>query len=321
MVKMTDQINLIWLQGQGCTGCTISITGGSHPSIVDVLTGFMPQVEGINLAYHPTLMLSWGENSMKILEDARNGKYDPFVLILEGAIPDEDKAKASGGFYCGIGDSGDGIVTLTDILPDLAKRTAASVAIGTCASFGGIPHGKPNPTGAKSLMDFLGKEYKSTLGLPVINLPGCPPMGDNIIEAVAHLVLAVRGALPVPELDELNRPVFLYGETVHEICPRAGYFATGEYSDNFGEGHCMGMLGCKGIITHCNVPKRGFIEGIGGCTTVGGICIGCAEPEFPDEPFSPFLKKAPVISYGTEAIADIRGKVSALLSRLKPRRI
>jgi len=318
---MINQINLIWFQGQGCTGCTISITGGSHPSIVDVLTGFMPQVRDINLVYHPTLMLSWGENAMKILKDAKDGRYDPFVLILEGAIPDEDRAKETGGFYCGIGDLDDEIVTLTDILPELANRAAASVAVGTCASFGGIPHGKPNPTGAKSLRDFLGSDYRSTLNLPVINLPGCPPMGNNIIEAIAHLVLTIRGKLPVPELDNYNRPVFLYGETVHEICPRAGHFACGEYSENFGEIFCMGMLGCKGIITHCNVPRRGFIDGIGGCTTVGGICIGCAEPEFPDEPFSPFLKKAPAISYGIEAVADIKGKIYAILSRLKPRGI
>ncbi len=318
---MADSINLIWLQGQGCTGCTISITGGSHPSIVDVLTGFLPQVEGINLVYHPTLMLPWGGDAMKILEDAKAGKYDPFVLILEGAIPDEDKARRNGGFYCGIGEINDQMVTLTDVIPDLAKRAGALVAVGTCASFGGIPHGKPNPTGAMSLMDFLGKDYKSTLGLPVINISGCPPMGENIIEALAHLVLTVRGALPVPELDRYNRPTFLYGETAHEVCPRAGYYASGKYSDEFGDPACMGMLGCKGPISNCNVPRKGFVGGVGGCTTVGGICIGCTEPEFPDEPYSPFLKKAPATTYGIEAIGDITGKISALIGRLKPRSI
>ncbi len=316
-----DQINVIWLQGQGCTGCTISLTGGTHPSIVDVLTGFMPQIEGINLAYHPTLMAEWGEHASQVLADAACGKYDPFVLVVEGAVPDEEKAGKTGGYYCAIGDLDGEMILFGDMLSKLAKRAGAVVAVGTCASFGGIPHGEPNPTGAKGVLEFLGKDYKSGLELPVINISGCPPQGEFIIEALGHLVLTARGALPVPELDKHNRPVFLYGPKAHEICPRAGYFAAGKYSDEFGEPYCMGLLGCKGPITHCLVPSRGFIEGVGGCTTVGGICIGCTEPEFPDEPFSPFLKKAPAGAYIEESIGDIKGKVSAFISRAKTREI
>lgn len=316
-----DQINLIWIQGQGCTGCTVSLTGGTHPSIVDVLTGFMPQIEGINLVYHPTLMAAWGEEASQVLEDAQNGKYDPFVLVVEGAVPDEEKAASEGGYYCSIGDLNGEMIVFNDVLSNLSKRAGAVVAVGTCSSFGGVPHGKPNPTGAKSVLEFLGKEYKSSLGLPVINISGCPPQGETIIEALGHLVLTARGALSVPELDEHNRPVFLYGPKAHEICPRAGYFAEGKYSKDFGDVECMGMLGCKGPITHCLVPSRGFVEGVGGCTTVGGICIGCTEPEFPDEPFAPFLKKAPFGAYASETIRDIAGKMSALLERLVSRKI
>ena len=66
---MVEQLNVIWLQGQGCTRCTVSLTGGTHPSIIDVLTGFMPQIEGINLVYHPTLMLPWGEEALGDIPD------------------------------------------------------------------------------------------------------------------------------------------------------------------------------------------------------------------------------------------------------------
>ncbi|ODS37107.1 hypothetical protein BEH94_02240 [Candidatus Altiarchaeales archaeon WOR_SM1_SCG] len=316
-----DEINIIWIQGQGCTGCTVSLTGGTHPSIVDVLTGFMPQLEGLKLVYHPTLMATWGEEASQVLADAQEGKYDPFVLIVEGSVPDEKKACRDGGYYCSIGDLNGEMIVFSDVLSKLSKRAGAIVAVGTCSSFGGIPHGKPNPTGAKSVLEFLGKDYKSALGLPVINISGCPPQGETIIEALGHLVLTARGALPVPELDEHNRPVFLYGPKAHEICPRAGYFAEGKYSKEFGDAHCMGMLGCKGPITHCLVPSRGFIEGVGGCTTVGGICIGCTEPEFPDEPFAPFLKKAPAGAYAEETIGDIKGKISAILGRLTSRKI
>lgn len=320
--KMTlEKINVVWIQGQGCTGCTVSVTGGTNPDLINVFTGFLPQIEGINLVYHPTIMVPWGEDASKILDDVINGKYDPFVLVVEGAVPDEKKAQETGGYYCGVGEIDGKMMLFDDVLLKLSKRAGAVVAVGTCASFGGIPHGNPNPTGAKGVINFLGKDYKSGLGLPVINLPGCPPSGETIIEALGHLVLTARGALPVPELDADNRPVFLYGPKVHEICPRAGYFAGGKYSSEFGEPYCMGMLGCKGIITHCQVPKKGFVEGAGGCTTVGGICIGCTEPEFPDEPFSPFLQKAPVGPYASEAMEDMVAKVKAVLSRLLSRKI
>ncbi len=318
---MADKLNIIWLQGQACTGCTISLTGGTHPSIVDVLTGFMPHIEGINLVYHSTLMLSWGEEATKVLKDAENGKYDPFVLVVEGSVPDEDNAKSSGGYFCGIGEIDGKMITLNDVLPTLAKRAGAVVAVGTCASFGGIPHGTPNPTGSKGVLEFLGKDYKSALGLPVINISGCPPHGEYMIEALGHLVLTARGVLPVPELDEHNRPKFLYGEKAHETCPRAGHYCEGDYSKEFGDAGCMGLLGCKGPISHCDVPRRGFVEGAGGCPTVGGICIGCTEPEFPDEPFGPFLRKAPTSAYTSETIKDVVGKISAVLGRLSPRKI
>ncbi len=317
-----DKINLIWLQGQGCTGCTVSLTGGTHPNVVDVLTGFMPQIEGISLVYHPTLMATWGEEASQVLKDAGNGRYDPFVLIVEGSVPDEKKACSEGdGYYCSIGDLNGEMLIFSDVLLNLSKRAGAVVSVGTCSSFGGIPHGKPNPTGAKSVLKFLGKDYKSALGLPVINIPGCPPQGEIMIEALGHLVLTARGVLPVPALDEHNRPVFLYGPKAHEVCPRAGYYASGKYSNEFGEAYCMGLLGCKGPITHCLVPARGFVEGVGGCTGVGGICIGCTEPEFPDEPFGPFLKKAPAGAYVEETIGDFKGKISAIIGRLKSRTI
>ncbi|OQX20983.1 MAG: hypothetical protein BWK75_04160, partial [Candidatus Altiarchaeales archaeon A3] len=151
-----EKINVVWIQGQGCTGCTVSVTGGTNPDLINVLTGFLPQIEGINLVYHPTIMGPWGENASKILDDAINGKHDPFVLVVEGAVPDEKKAKETGGYYCSVGETGGKMMLFDDVLLKLSKRAGAVVAIGACASFGGIPHGNPNPTGAKGVVDFLG---------------------------------------------------------------------------------------------------------------------------------------------------------------------
>lgn len=315
-------INLVWLQGQGCTGDTVALISAREPSLVDALTGILPEVSDINLAYHPTVMAPWGEGALKVLDDAKEGKLDPFVLILEGAVPDEEKAEKNGGYYCGVGDKDGKLVTLNELLLSLKDKAAAVVALGTCAAYGGIPSGNPNPTGARGLLDFFGKEYKSTLGLPVINVPGCPAPGDSSIKTLAYLALVARGVLTAqPQLDEHNRPVFLYGELAHHLCPRAGSLAHGAFSREFGEPHCMGLLGCKGPITHCSVPRDGFAEGVGGCPTVGSPCIGCTEPGFPDAPYSPFLKKAPAWDWTVDAIADTIGHVKAALTRLTKRRI
>ena len=316
-----ERINVIWLQGQGCTGDTVSIAGATYPSLTDILNGFLPQAMGITLQYHPTLMLPHGEEAQKALKAAVKGELDPFVLILEGSIPDESLAKETNGFWCMMGEEEGKLMTFNDWLDRLAEKAAAVVAVGTCAAYGGIPHGNPNPTGAKGAYQYFGKDWKSKLGIPVICIPGCPAQGDHMTETLTHLVLTVRGLLPPPALDKYNRPLFIFEHLVHENCPRAGFFACGKYSKEFGEPYCMGLLGCKGPITHCDVPRRGFIDGIGGCPTIGSICIGCTEPEFPDGPFSPVFKKAPPGVFASEAVRDILGKIYALLHRLKRRKI
>ncbi|MCK5576724.1 MAG: hypothetical protein KAI14_00255 [Dehalococcoidales bacterium] len=315
-------INLIWLQAQGCTGDTVSLINASEPSLVDALTGILPEVGDIRLAYHPTIMAPWGETALGVLDDAKDGKLDPFVLLVEGAIPDEDKAASLGGHYCAIGDKNGELVTATEILMDLKDKAAAVVAVGTCATFGGVAAASPNPTGAKGVMDFLGSGYKSTLGLPVINVSGCPAPGDHYIKTLVYLVLVVRGVLAAPPaLDKHNRPTFLYGELAHHLCPRAGTLANGQFSHEYGDAECMGLLGCKGPISYCTVPRDGFAGGLGGCPTVGAICIGCTEPGFPDAPFSPFLKKSPAWPWVVHAINDTIGHVKAAATRLIPRSI
>lgn len=321
MAEKLAPINLIWLQGSGCTGDTVALISARDPSLVDVMTGVLPEVEGINIAFHPTIMVPHGEHAMSALDDAKAGKLDPFVLVLEGAVPDEKIAKRTGGFFCAIGDKDGKIVLLTEVLDALKDKAAAVVAVGSCAAYGGPAAGSPNPTGCMGLYDYYGRSYRSKLGLPVINIPGCPSPGDSTLKALAYMVLVARGAAAVPELDEYNRPLFLFGELVHHICPRAGYLAEGKFSHHYGEPYCMGLLGCKGPIVHCRVPKYGFANGYGGCPNTGSPCIGCTEPGFPDKPFSPFLQKSPISPWVKEGILDNIGKVRATLHRLVKRSI
>ena len=309
-----EEINLIWLEGQDCAGCTISTKQASNPTLIDVLTGTIPGLGGLKLVYHPTLMFEWGEDASKILIDAMEGKYDPFVLILEGAIPEE--AKAAPGVYCVIGEYDERLLKLSDTIDGLSKKCAAAVAIGTCASYGGIPHGSPNPTGAKGLLDYLGKGWKGALGLPVICIPGCPPRADNIVQVLGHAVLAARGIAPLPEIDEWHRPVYFYGNTIHKLCPICGFYAGGEDAHVFGETGCLGALGCKGIITHCNAATM-WMDGYGGCTRTGVPCFGCADPNFPDPPTSPFFAKAPASPFVAEMMKGMWAHMKMGFARLK----
>jgi hydrogenase small subunit len=91
----------------------------------------------------------------------------------------------------------------------------------------------------------------------------------------------------------------------------------GKNSHEFGEPYCMGLMGCKGPISHCDVPRRGYIEGVGGCPTVGSPCIGCTEPAFPDAPLSPFLAKAPASFFIAEKIHGLTGGLEGVWGRIK----
>ncbi|HWC26230.1 MAG TPA: hypothetical protein VG474_06560, partial [Solirubrobacteraceae bacterium] len=166
------------------------------------------------------------------------------------------------------------------------------VAIGTCATWGGIPAAAGNITGSMSLADFLGKDYRSALGVPVVNVPGCSPIGDNFTETVAAVLLFLQNLGPLPKFDELGRPAGLFEETVHRHCPKAGYYEEGVCAKEPGDNECLVEIGCWGPVVQCNIVERGAISHMGGCMVAGGACIGCTMPGFPDK-YSPFYKAPP----------------------------
>jgi hydrogenase small subunit len=94
---------------------------------------------------------------------------------------------------------------------------------------------------------------------------------------------------PAPELDEALRPAWLFGRTVREGCNRAGFTEQGNFATEYGDDpRCLVKLGCKGPVVKCNVPVRGWQSGVGGCPNVGGICMACTMPGFPDK-YMPFM--------------------------------
>lgn len=299
-------VHAYWLAGMSCDGCSVAVTGATAPSVEDLLVGRLPGVPRLVL-HHPVLSVEAGEEFVKNYELAADGKLNaPYVVIYEGSIANEDLAKQDGGYWCAMGvnvinDAYDSTpVTTADWLKRLAPGAAAVIAIGTCATWGGIPAAVGNPTGAMSVMDFLGEDYRSALGLPVVNIPGCSPIGDNFSETVATVLLFLNGLGPLPEFDELGRPAWLFNETVHRRCTRAGYYEEGVFAEKYGDKECLVEIGCWGPVVQCNITSRGAINHLGGCMNTGGICIGCTMPGFPDR-FAPFYKKAPGSTVSTTA--------------------
>jgi hydrogenase small subunit len=170
-----------------------------------------------------------------------------------------------------------------------------------------------NPTGCMGLADYLGWGWRSKAGLPIVNVPGCPVQPDNFMETFLYLLYQVAGLAPMIPLDDQLRPTWLFGSTVHEGCDRAGYYEQGDFADEYGSPKCIVKLGCWGPVVNCNVPKRGWMAGIGGCPNVGGICIGCTMPGFPDK-FMPFMDEPPGARISTNTVGLYGKAITALRS-------
>ena len=309
-------VHAFWLAGMSCDGCSIAAVGATQPSVEQLLTGAIPGMP-IVVLYHSVLSVNAGEAFVANYEKAANDELDaPYVVIFEGSVADESLAAEFGGYWSGMGarivDGESQPIPTAEWLQRMAPHAAAVIAIGTCATWGGVPAALGNVTNSMGVADFLGADYRSTFGLPVINIPGCSPVGDNFTETIAAVLLFLQGIGPLPQFDELGRPAWLFGETVHRGCTRAGYYEEGTFAHNFGDKECLVEIGCWGPVVQCNINQRGAINHVGGCMNVGAPCIGCTMPSFPDG-FAPFYKKPP----GT-ALSSTSSKVyGSVIRRLR----
>lgn len=311
------KVHAFWFAGMSCDGCTVAVTGATSPSVEALLLGSHPGLPQVVL-HHPVVNMESGPAYTKAAEQAVTGELDaPYVIIMEGSVADETRAVPGGGYFAAQGeqpwgpDGQERSVTTEEWVARLAPGAAASIAIGTCATWGGIPSAEGNPTGAMSLMDFLGKDYRSAFGLPVVNVPGCAPVGDNFTETVAAILYFLQGFGPLPEFDELGRPAWLFGETVHRHCVRGAYYEEGDFAEAFGDPNCLVEVGCWGPVVNCNIASRGAIRHVGGCMNSGGACIGCTMPGFPDK-FTPFYKTPPGSAVSTAASRALGSMVRPL---------
>jgi hydrogenase small subunit len=246
--------SVIWLQFQECTGCTESLLRSDHPTLDKLI------LDLISLDYHETLFAAAGHQIEAARVSAMKENKGKYILVVEGAIPVKD-----GGIYCKVGGR-----TAIDLARECAADAAAVIAIGSCASWGGMPATAPNPTGASSLASVLGK--------PVVSIPGCPPNPYNFLSTVVHFL--TFGSLP--ELDAKGRPKFAYGRLIHENCERRAHFDAGRFATQFGDeghkaGYCLYKLGCKGPETYANCPSVHFNDTDTWPVGCGHPCIGCSE--------------------------------------------
>jgi hydrogenase small subunit len=263
---------VLWVQGQGCTGCSVSLLNSVSPPIADVL------LKVISLQFHPTIGACEGELAMEHLYAVAEEYKGRFSLVVEGAIP-----TAAEGKYCVIGEMNHKEITMVDVVKDLGAIAGSVLAIGTCATYGGIPAAKGNVTGATGVMDFFKTQGIKT---PVVNIPGCPSHPDWIVGTIVHLL--EKG---IPELDEVGRPTLFFGENIHDNCPRLDMYEAGEMSATLSDPKgCRMDLGCKGPDTYADCYKRKWNGGLNWCVD-NSVCIGCVEPGFPDSS-SPFYEPA-----------------------------
>ena len=305
------EMDILWLTaGLGCDGETISITAATQPGLEELISGAIPWAPAIQL-HNSFLAYEVGDGFLTPFHRAAEGKLAPFILVVEGSIPNERNKRE--GYWATFGtDRSTGQPILTcDWIDRMAPHAWAVVAVGTCATYGGIHAMEGNPTGAMGLPDYLGWQWKSSAGIPIVCIPGCPAQPDNMTETLLYLLHHWAGRAPMIPLDEALRPAWLFGETVHEGCDRGGYYEQAEFSEEYGARQCIVKLGCWGPVVQCNVGKRGWMNGIGGCPNVGGICIGCTMPGFPDK-FMPFMNQPPGSLLSSNAVSTYGRAIHAL---------
>jgi hydrogenase small subunit len=256
---------VIWLEGQDCAGCTISFISIEDPTPASII------LDKISLRYHETVMAASGSLAEKAREDTiKEGGY---VLVVEGSIPEADDR------FCMVGGK-----PFKEVLQETASKAAAIIAVGACATYGGIPRGTPTKGMPAS---------KVLPGKNIINLPTCPVHMDHAVGTILYYLVTHKA----PPLDKLNRPLMYFGTLIHDNCRRRAHFDNDEYLTDWNDPKqadwCLLEKGCKGPETYSDCPIRRWNNGINFCIDSGAPCQGCAEPEFYAE-LSPLYAMGPV---------------------------
>lgn len=261
-------MNLFWIQCGGCGGDTWSLFNTETPDLVEIIHNL-----DINILWHPTISNNPIADQEEMIRHLIAGEQSLDILIVEGSI-----IRGPGG--TGMYDEAYGRPK-KDLVTSLARRAAYVIAVGTCASFGGIgADGEIEATGMQfhkwEKGGFMGKDFRGGSGMPIINLPGCPCHCAILADTLEALVSG-RSI----ELSVWNTPLEWYNIMVHQGCTRNEYHEYRVEEKRFGEKGCMFFhLGCHGplVTGPCNkiLWNRRSSK-----TRVGVPCFGCTRPDFP----------------------------------------
>jgi hydrogenase small subunit len=275
---------VVWLQLQECTGCLESVLRSGSTPVEELI------LELISLDYNELLMATSGQQASDFLAEAAK---EPHLLIVNGSVPLKEH-----GAYCTIGGE-----SAEEVLKRGASNATAVIAVGACAVYGCIQAAGPNPTGAVGVAEILRDR-------PVVNLGGCPPIAEVITATITYYLTYGR----TPPVDHEGRPLFAYGQRIHDKCPRRASFDAGLFADAFDDenarkGHCLYRLGCKGPATFTPCSTLEWNLGQSFPIKAGHPCLGCTELHFFDR-MTPFYKRLPDLGIpgtGVESSANLLG--------------
>ena len=274
--------NLLWLQGGACSGNTMSFLNAEEPTVVELVTDF-----GINILWHPSIGLEIGQQVSDLMNDILNGKIQLDIFVFEGSLVQGPNGSGTMNYFADR--------PMIDWVKELAAVTQFTVAIGDCATWGGIPAVPPNPSESTGLQfhkkqkgGFLGSDYVSKGGLPVINIPGCPAHPDWVTQI---LVAISTGRIKDVLVDDYHRPKTFFTDFVQTGCTNVRNFVQKEDGGFGRRGGCLFYeVGCRGPMTRasCNniLWNRQSSK-----TRANHPCLGCTEPGFPHND----LKKGSVL--------------------------
>lgn len=242
---------VVWFQAITCNGNTHSLLSANSSRLELFLNSF-------NLVYHPSLTID------KTLDDILTSNEEIDFLLVEGAISSNER------FFSISNDS------TTNHLNTLASRSKYIIAVGSCASYGGVHAKFEQNDNVVGLKDSIEDKYIKNLKHDIVNLTGCPVHPEWIMQTLFTL-----NSFDNMNLDEEGRPKELYSNLAHHGCTRNEYFewkVEGAWGEK--EGCLFYDQGCRGPMTHSSCNKILWNE-VSSKTRAGMPCIGCTETDFP----------------------------------------
>ena len=283
---MSSDFNILWLQSGGCGGCSMSVLNAQQPDFYASL-----ELNNIKLLWHPSLSEASGQEFLSLLNSIESGETRLDALCLEGSLM--RGPNGTGRFHILSGTSR----SMVEVVESLTHKARYTVAVGSCAAFGGITMAGSNPGDAcgiqyegKQAGGVVGEHWMSSGELPVINISGCPTHPNWVIETIAQLA---HGDLQQQNLDSFNRPRSYTDQLVHHGCPRNEFYEFKASATKPSDKGClMENMGCLGTQARADCNTR-LWNGDGSCLRGGYACINCTAPEF-EEPVQSFTRTAKI---------------------------